>query len=68
MVNFVGASVAERGVPASTVVKPLGVLDEVFASLCFGRVNSSVDALVFEHREEGFSHAVVPAHAGATHG
>ena len=57
------ASVAERGVPASTVVKPLDVLDEVFASLCFGRVNSPLGALVFEHREERFSHAVVPKHA-----
>ena len=66
--GLLGASLAERGVPAATVVNPGDVLDEVFASLRFGRVNSPVDALVFEHREERFSHAAVPAHAGATHG
>jgi len=51
-----------------TVVKPLDLEDDVTASLGFGRVNGPVDALVFEHREETFRHAVVPADVGAAHG
>ena len=47
--------------------RTLDVLNKVFATLCFGRVNGPIDALVFAYREERFSHAVIPTHAGATH-
>jgi hypothetical protein len=47
-------------VPASTVVEPLEVADDVFASVCFGGVNGPVNALVFEHREERFRQTVFP--------
>lgn len=52
---------------ASTVVEPLDIVGEVFASVCFGGVNGPVDALVFERREERLHHTVVPSHAGASH-
>lgn len=55
LVNFVGEPAAERGVPASTVVELLDVVNEIFASPCLRRLNGPIDALVFEHREERFS-------------
>lgn len=68
IVDFVGASVTERGVPASAVVKPLDVANEVASSLGLGRVNRAIYALVFEHGEETFGLTIVPTHAGAAHG